>query len=58
MRLASRDVLQILELRTDAKIVRWPNRYADPRGNYVRQGPNGLERGMWNVITELVGLQE
>jgi hypothetical protein len=58
MRLASRDVLQILELRTDAKVVRWPNRYADPRGNYVRQGPNGLERGMWNVIAELVGLQE
>jgi len=29
---ASREVLNEFELRTDAKIVRYPNRYADKRG--------------------------
>jgi hypothetical protein len=46
MRLASRNVLYGFELRTEAKIVRWPNRYVDKRG-----------RGMWNIIAGLVGLE-
>jgi hypothetical protein len=40
---ASRIVLGGFELRTDAKIVRFPDRYMDPRG----------ER-MWKIVTELL----
>jgi DNA polymerase I len=54
MRHASRDVLGGFELRIENKIVRWPDRFADPRGNYVR--PNG-ERGMWNIVADMVGIE-
>jgi hypothetical protein len=40
---ASRVVLGGFELRSDAKIVRWPDRYMDPRG----------ER-MWSVVTGIL----
>jgi DNA polymerase-1 len=40
---ASRVVLNGFEVRTDAKITRYPDRFSDPRG----------ER-MWNVVTQLV----
>lgn len=29
---SSRDILAGFELRTDAEMVHWPNRYRDPRG--------------------------
>jgi DNA polymerase-1 len=35
MRRASRVVLGAHELRTDAKIVRYPDRYTDPRGDVI-----------------------
>jgi DNA polymerase I-like protein with 3'-5' exonuclease and polymerase domains len=41
---ASRIVLDGFELRTDANVVRWPDRYMDPRG--VR---------MWETVNKLVG---
>jgi DNA polymerase-1 len=40
---ASRVVLDGFEVRTDAKITRYPDRFSDPRG-----------RRMWNVVTQLV----
>jgi hypothetical protein len=40
---ASRFVLAGFELHTDVKIVRWPDRYMDPRG-----------REMWNRVWDLV----
>jgi hypothetical protein len=40
---ASRAVLGGLEVGTDAEVVRWPNRYADPRG-----------QTMWDRVTELL----
>jgi hypothetical protein len=40
---ASRVVLSGFELRTDAKIVRYPDRYSDPRG--VR---------MWQTMTKIL----
>lgn len=43
MREASRLVLDGFEIRTDAKIVRWPDRYMDPRG----------ER-FWQIVWELI----
>lgn len=47
MREASRIVLAGFELAADAKIVRWPERYSDPRG----------ER-MWSIVTQLLGEAE
>jgi hypothetical protein len=45
---ASREVLAGFELRSDAKIVRHPDRYSDPRGV-----------AMWETVTRLLGgLQE
>jgi hypothetical protein len=41
---ASRAVLSGFELRSDAEVVQYPERYSDPRG----------ER-MWNVVTGLLG---
>ena len=41
---ASRFVLAGFELGTDVKVVRWPDRYMDPRG---------VE--MWNRVCDLVG---
>ena len=51
MRRASRIVLNkdptgTHELRTDCKIVRWPDRYSDPRGE-----------GIWARVVELLGQQ-
>jgi DNA polymerase I len=43
MTAASRAVLDGLEIPVDAKVVRWPGRYADPRGEV-----------MWTRVTELV----
>jgi DNA polymerase I-like protein with 3'-5' exonuclease and polymerase domains len=43
MRAASRVVLDGFELRTDAEIVRYPNRYSDPRGTV-----------MWERVMRLV----
>ena len=43
---ASRTVLAGVEVRTDVSLVRWPNRYSDPRGEV-----------MWSRVTELVGLR-
>jgi hypothetical protein len=51
MREASRVVLGGFELRTDAEVVRYPDRYADPRGtvmwdrvmNLIRQRMSGTE---------------
>ena len=43
MREASRIVLGGLELGSDAKIVRWPDRYADKRGEV-----------MWDTVTRLL----
>jgi DNA polymerase I-like protein with 3'-5' exonuclease and polymerase domains len=40
---ASRTVLDGLEIGTDAEVVRWPDRYADPRGMV-----------MWDRVTELL----
>ena len=40
---ASRSVLSGFELATDVKIVRWPDRYADPRGTE-----------MWERVCNLV----
>jgi DNA polymerase I len=45
MRQASRDVLRGFELRTETKIVRWPDRYADKRG-----------QSMWAIVAGLVGI--
>ena len=47
MRRASRIVLNptadgVLELRTDAKIIRYPDRYTDPRGNAIWANVLGL----------------
>jgi hypothetical protein len=47
MREASRVVLGGFELGTDAEIVRYPNRYADPRGSV-----------MWNRVMELIRQQQ
>jgi DNA polymerase-1 len=44
MRTASRIVLDGFELRTDAEIVRWPDRYSDPRGKV-----------MWERVMRLIG---
>ena len=44
---ASRAVLAGFELATEVKIVRWPDRYEDPRG-----------RRMWQRVTELVAAAE
>lgn len=44
MRLASRAVLSGFQLRTDATVIRFPNRYEDPRG-----------RQMWNMVTRILG---
>ena len=44
---ASRAVLDGFELATEVKIVRWPDRYMDPRG-----------RRMWQRVTELVAAAE
>jgi DNA polymerase I len=44
---ASRLVLAGFELGTDVKVVRWPDRYADPRGNE-----------MWNRVCNLVRAAE
>jgi hypothetical protein len=44
MRAASELVLPGFPLRTDAKVVRWPDRYADPRGDR-----------MWRTVWELIG---
>ncbi|WP_316225289.1 DNA polymerase [Bradyrhizobium sp. SZCCHNS3052] len=41
---ASRVVLSGFELTTDVKIVRWPNRYMDPRGTV-----------MWDRVVSLIG---
>jgi DNA polymerase family A len=44
---ASRSVLAGFELATDVKVVRWPDRYADPRGTE-----------MWNRVCSLVADRE
>ena len=44
---ASRAVLGGFDLATDVKIIRWPDRYEDPRG-----------RRMWQRVTELVAAVE
>jgi hypothetical protein len=44
---ASRAILGGFELRTDAKIVRWPNRYMDPRG-----------RAFWDRVMALLPAAE
>ena len=44
---ASRIVLAGFELATDVKVVRWPERYMDPRG---------VE--MWNRVCDLVSKAE
>ena len=44
---ASRIVLAGFELNTDVKIVRWPDRYMDPRG---------VE--MWNRVCKLTAASE
>jgi hypothetical protein len=44
---ASRLVLAGFELATDVKVIRWPDRYADPRG---------IE--MWNRVSNLVDVAE
>lgn len=43
MRLASRAVLDGFELRTDSTVIRFPNRYEDPRG-----------RQMWATVTRIL----
>jgi len=40
---ASRVILGGFELRSDAKIVRYPDRYSDPRGEV-----------MWHAVTEIL----
>jgi hypothetical protein len=47
MRAASRIVLGGFELRTDAEITRYPDRYSDPRGVV-----------MWDRVTRLIARQE
>ena len=47
MREASRVVLDGFELGTDAEIVRYPDRYADPRGSV-----------MWNRVMKLIRQQQ
>ena len=47
MREASRVVLGGPELGSDAKIVRWPVRYGDPRGEV-----------MWDTVIQLLGTEE
>ena len=42
MRAAARAVLGGFELRTDAEIVRYPNRYSDPRGTVMWRRVMGL----------------
>jgi hypothetical protein len=44
---ASRAVLAGFELATDVKVVRWPDRYVDPRG-----------QEMWNRVCNLVAVEE
>ena len=41
---ASRIILKGFEVRTDVKVVRWPDRYMDPRG-----------RVMWERVMKLIG---
>jgi DNA polymerase I len=40
---ASHVVLNGFEVRTDAKVTRYPDRFSDPRG-----------KRMWNVVTRLI----
>src|SRR5262249_20822682 len=47
MAVGSSLVLVGFELATDVKVIRWPDRYADPRGNE-----------MWNRVCNLVGASE
>ena len=47
MREASRIVLNGFELGTDAEVVRYPDRYADPRGTV-----------MWNRVMNLIRQQQ
>jgi DNA polymerase I len=44
---ASMFVLGGFELATDVKVVRWPDRYVDPRG-----------QEMWNRVCNLVAAEE
>lgn len=44
---AARTVLAGVDVGTDAEIIRWPDRYADPRGAV-----------MWHRVTELLNGQE
>jgi hypothetical protein len=47
MKTASAAVLNGFELNSDAKVVRYPDRYMDPRG-----------AGMWNTVMRLLGLHD
>ena len=47
MKTASRIVLGGFELRTDAEIIRYPDRYSDPRGEV-----------MWNTVMKQLFEQE
>jgi DNA polymerase I len=47
MREASRVVLDGFELGTDGELVRYPDRYADPRGTV-----------MWNRVVSLIRQQQ
>ena len=47
MKSASAQVLNGFELNSDAKVVRYPDRYMDPRG-----------AGMWNTVMGLLGLPD
>jgi DNA polymerase-1 len=44
---ASRIVLAGFELRTDVNVVKFPDRYFDPRGAV-----------MWNRVMKVIGVQE
>jgi DNA polymerase-1 len=44
---ASRVVLSGLDLGGEAKVVRWPDRYTDPRGQV-----------MWDTVTRLLGMND
>ena len=54
MRRASEDVLQGFPLKTDAKIIRYPDRYSDPRGERLWETVMGILHRMPIAISVAV----
>jgi len=53
MAAASRAVLDGFELRSDAKIVRYPERYMDPRGERMWATVTGILAGLKTTVADV-----